>query len=120
MKTFFLVGLLSLAFGAGAQDRKFQFYYQNGKYFYYAAYESVRFYDSDNRLIQSNVTDKYGRMTAKLPAGRYLCKVRYQKQEYSFWAYIDNQYRLRKVYFRDRGPAYIQWGSVPGSANPLS
>lgn len=112
MKCYFLAALLSLTLTSGAQDKKFQFYYQNGYSFYYAAYESIRFYDSGSKLIQANVCDKYGRVVVQLPAGRYLCKVMYRKKEYSFWTYVDRQSRLRKVYFRDKGPAYIQWGDL--------
>lgn len=96
-----------------AQEKKFQFYYQNGKNFYYAAYESVKFYyDKSTSMAGYTITDKFGRLTIRLDPGWYICRVVYRKKEYTFRANVDYQARLRKVYFSDTRPAYIHWGKL--------
>lgn len=110
MRILFLSALLSLAVTSRGADNKLQFYYEGGKYFYYAAYEPVSIVDSYHKTVQSTYTDKYGRVILRLPAGTYTCKIMYKRKEYAFRFIIYRQANIRKVYFGDGVKTYMRWG----------
>mgnify|MGYP003422983485 CR=1 FL=1 len=110
MKVLFLAALLSLAASTRAADNKLQFYYEGGKYFYFVSYESVSLIDNAKRTVHSGYTDKYGRTTFRVPAGRYTCRIMYRKKVYSFVFDIYKQANIRKVYFGDGVKTHMKWG----------
>lgn len=99
MKIFILTTMLMVTTALTAVADSFQFYYQYGNNFYYAAYESIRIYNSRNSQVYSSYTDKFGRAVVKIATGTYTCKIMYKKVEYTFPIRIDNTITLKKQYF---------------------
>ena len=99
MKTYLLTILLMLSLNVISYADSFQFYYQNSSNSVYAAYQSVKLYNTNNSLVFSGFTDKFGRIAIKLAPGNYNCTIMYQNKEYKVTVTIDNGSDFKMVYF---------------------
>ena len=100
MKTYLLTILLMLSLNVISYADSFQFYYKNASSSVYAAYQSVKLYNTSNSLVFSGFTDKFGRIAIKnLGPGNYNCTIQYQNKEYKVTITIDNRSDFKMVYF---------------------
>jgi hypothetical protein len=99
MKAYLLTILLIISFNVLSYADSFQFYYKTSSGSIYAAYQSIKLYNTGNNLVFSGFTDKFGRIAIKLRPGNYNCTVLYQKKEYKMMVNIDNKSDFKMVYF---------------------
>jgi len=115
MKAFSLTLILLTGIVWNACADNFQFFYQSGSNFFYAAYEQVKLYDARNNLVFSGYTDKFGRIAIRTNPGSYACRVTYRKTEYSASLTIRNNSVMSKVYFGRAMRPYIMRTGFTGS-----
>ena len=107
MKAYILTILLIISFNVISYADSFQFYYKTTSSSVYAAYQSIKLYNTGNKLVFSGFTDKFGRIAIKLPPGNYSCIILYQKKEYKLIVTIDNRSDFKMVYFGAAVKPYI-------------
>ena len=107
MKACLLTILLIISLNVICYADSFQFYYKTSGSSVYAAYQSIKLYNTNNSLAFSGFTDKFGRIAIKLKPGNYTCTVIYQKTEYKMIVTIDNRSDFKMVYFGSAVKPYM-------------
>ena len=107
MKAFLLTVLLIISLNVMCYADSFQFYYKNSSSSVYAAYQSIKVYNTSNSLVFSGFTDKFGRIAIKLKPGNYNCTVLYQNKEYKMSVTLDNKSDFKMVYFGSAVKPYM-------------
>jgi len=106
MKAFLLTVLL-ISINVMCYADSFQFYYKTSSSSVYAAYQSIKVYNTSNSLVFSGFTDKFGRIAIKLKPGNYNCTVLYQNKEYKMSVTLDNKSDFKMVYFGSAVKPYM-------------
>ena len=78
----------------------FQILYREGNNMYSASYSSFRILDEGNSTVASGYTDKYGRITANLRTGNYICEINYRNTVYTKTITIDGSTKIKEVLLR--------------------
>lgn len=80
-----------------AYSNKFQIVYTKDTYEYKVAYSSVEIYNNNKGIILKGYTDKYGRISIKLPVGSYQGIVYYNSQKWKVTFLIDQNEKLKTL-----------------------
>lgn len=100
MKRISLTALFLLIFVGIAYADKFQFKFISGNDRYNVKFSSVQVFDAQGNRRFKGSTDKYGRISIKLPNANYNCKVFYRNRWRETSLRIDRSRKLKIVYLR--------------------
>jgi hypothetical protein len=95
MFTILIIMLISNAFADN-----FQIVYHEGNNRYSASYSYFRILDEENKTVASGYTDKYGRITANLRIGNYVCEITYKNTIYKKAITIDGSTNIKDILLR--------------------
>ena len=95
MFTILFILLISNAFADN-----FQILYRQGNNMYSASYSSFKILDESNSTVASGYTDKYGRITANLRMGNYVCEITYRNTIYTKTITIDGSTKIKDILLR--------------------
>ena len=95
MFTILFIMLISNAFAD-----HFQILFREGNNRYSASYSSFRIFDESNRKVAQGYTDKYGRITANLSMGNYVCEITYRNTIYRKTITIDGSTNIKDILLR--------------------
>jgi len=100
MKRISLTALFLLIFVGIAYADIFQFKFISGNNRYNVKFSSVQVFDAQGNIRFKGSTDKYGRITIRLPNANYNCKVFYENQWRQTSLRIDRSPNLKILYLR--------------------